>query len=100
MKIPQDIADKIIARTMTGKAAAIILGVSEQYVSRLLKAQGIVRIPGIATTKRNQIAILTAARKDFRKQLIAQVRGHSKTIEQAAKEGNCTTRTIYRMMEK
>lgn len=100
MKIPDDIKKQIANRDLTAREAAKLLDINENYLCKLLKDQGIKRIPGITTTHRKKIADLTKSRKDFRKLLVAQVKGRSKTIAQAAKEGKCSERTIYRMLDE
>lgn len=100
MEIPADIKEAIAQRLMTAREAAQHLNCNEQYLCKLLKEQGVKRIPGITTAHRAKMGALFKSRRDFRKLLAAQVKAHSKTIKQAAKEGRCSERTIYRYLDE
>lgn len=99
-KIPDDIKEKIINGTLTNRAAATVLKISESWLSTLLKKSGYERTESEATTNRKKQKELVAARKEFRKQLARAVKRRSKSITQAAQEGNCSERTIYRILDE
>jgi len=83
----------IVNRTLTGRAAARRLGVSESHLCRVLKQLHVERAP----IPDNPDTALRAARVELRQQL---ANDPSLTIEQAAARANCSTRTIYRYKGK
>ena len=98
MKIPSDIIAKIQAKELTNRAAAKSLGISESWFSHLLTKQGVIRPPSPHVKYRQDRHELLQARKELHRQLADAVKRKTKTLAQAAKEGNCSQRTIYRVV--
>lgn len=82
------------ARLITNRAVAQALGVSEEHVSRTLKALGIAKDPSIHAQEVARKA-LVQARYEHRASV-------AKTLppRAAAKAAGCSVRTIYRWKKK
>lgn len=89
----QPYLDRLVKREMTNRAAAAILGVSEEHLSRTLKYLGIVKVP--RTKADDPKKDLIAARRSFRIEL-----ANTLSVKEAAKRANCSDRTIYRLKSK
>ncbi len=87
----QPYLEQLKSRELTNRAVAEILGVSEEHVSRTLKALGVKKdvLPGTAERE------LRATRRQYREHV-------AKTMppKQAARAANCSLRTIYRLRNK
>ncbi len=84
--------DDLRQRKLTNRAVAALLDVSEAHLSRTLKLLEVVKDPII--TPPNKTKQLLQARK-----LMRSLAANNKTltVAQAAKQANCSERTIYRL---
>jgi transposase-like protein len=78
----------IVNRQLTIRAAALQLGVTESYLSKVLISLNVERI---TAPTRQQVKELNAQRKAHRTHL-----ANTLPPKEAAKAANCTLRTIYR----
>jgi DNA-binding CsgD family transcriptional regulator len=88
LKIRPYLAD-LIARRVTNREVARLLGVTEAYLSRTLKLLEVEKDPPANTRKKQHE--LVATRKAHRQSLANQL-----PPARAAREANCSLRTIYR----
>lgn len=104
MRIPLDkrlapgILEALKLRKTSVKAVAALYHVSEGYLSRTLKRLNLQRIPAPTMAQKRNSKTLKAARTLHRVEL-ARKALQGKPVHLAAKEGNCSTRTIYRYLE-
>lgn len=86
-------------RKITNAQAADELGVSESYLSRTVAAIQ-EKEPGETTAQRAANSELAKTRRVFRTKLAKEVLRRRKTIEDAAKEADCSIRTMFRYVER
>jgi AraC-like DNA-binding protein len=83
-------------RKVTNEAAAEALGVHPTYLSRILKDMGEEKVKGATMAHREARNELVAARNKHRAELAKKVNRQEITIEKAAKDANCSVRTMFR----
>jgi predicted DNA-binding transcriptional regulator YafY len=98
-KLTPGILEALRLRQTSSKSVARLFDVSESYLCRTLADLALVRIPAPTMEQRRTSKMLKAARTYHRNQLAKAVKAKQKTLHQAAREGNCSTRTIHRYME-
>jgi|EndMetStandDraft_7_1072992.scaffolds.fasta_scaffold197306_2 hypothetical protein len=86
----------LAARKITKRALAAQLGVSETYLVRCTPALP----PGKTQIQRRANSVFYEARREFRTKMAKQVMSRRRSLESAAKEANCSTRTMYRYICK
>lgn len=84
-------------RKITNREAAEQLGVSEWYLSRVVRSLQ-EKEPGKTTAQRAEAAKLAATRTKMREILAKKVLKNQITLAEAALQANCTERTIQRYM--
>lgn len=89
----KDLAD-LAARKISKVDLAARLGVSHTYLVRITPTLP----PGPVSEQRRANATFAASRKAFRVKLAKQVEQGTKSIEKAAQEARCSTRTMYRYL--
>lgn len=87
-------------RKVTNEAAAEALGVSATYLSRTLSELGEEKAKGATTAHREARSELNAVREKHRSVLAKKVNKGEMTIEKAAKDANCSVRTMFRWCAK
>lgn len=92
--------EQLRTRRVTNRAAAEALEVSEIYLSRTLNELGVTKVQGATTKHREARAKLDKARSQMRTMLAKKVNRQEITIEQAAKDANCSVRTMFRWCAK
>lgn len=86
----------LAARKITKTALANELGISPTYLSRNTPALP----PGPVRAQRQAIHDLFASRRNHREKLAKQVISGRRGLDSAAKEANCSIRTMYRYVCK
>lgn len=86
----------LATRKITKRALAAKLGVSETYLVRCTPALP----PGKTQLERKARSAIYEARREFRTKMARQVMSRRRSLESAAKEANCSTRTMYRYLCK
>jgi hypothetical protein len=84
------------ARTLTKTKLAAQYKVSPTYISRITPRLP----PGPVAQKRKLTKILSDTRKAYRTKLAKQVIAGRRGLESAAREANCSIRTMYRYICK
>lgn len=92
--------EQLRTRKVTNAVAAEALGVHETYLCRVLSELGEEKVKGSTSAHREARAKLTKARNDTRILLAKKVNRLEMTIERAAKEANCSVRTMFRYCAK
>lgn len=87
-------------RKVTNEDAAMVLGVHGTYLSRVLKDLGEEKFKGVTTAHREARSKLAETREQFRATLAKKVNRNEISVEKAAKEANCTVRTMFRWCAK
>lgn len=95
-----DIIVKLMTWEMTYEEAAKILKVSTDHLTHTVIDLVGPRKPAPKFQQRKRNSELAATRKDFRLSLAYQVLAGTLSIEDAAEQAKCTTRTIYRYLDK
>ncbi len=90
----------IAAGMISRASAAARLEISERHVNRLMKEHGVARPPSEAAQLRAGRRLLAQARRVLRAQEVAAVLEGRRTLEQAARAGKCSVRTMYRWVAK
>lgn len=85
---------KLVSREVTNRAVARELKVSEAHLCRVLKALGVEKEPA---PDRSNAGKLLDARRELRTKL---ANDPNLTLAQAARQANCSVRTIYRYKAK
>lgn len=88
--------EQLRTRKVTNTAAAAALGISETYLSRTLSELQVEKIKGETSAHREARAKLNTARRTTRELLAKKVNRQEMTVEKAAKEANCSVRTMFR----
>lgn len=83
-------------RKVTNEAAAAALGVHPTYLSRILCDRGEEKTKGKTAAHREARTKLVEARNSTRAMLARKVNAGGMTIEKAAKDANCSVRTMFR----
>lgn len=99
-RLNMKLLEQLRTRRVTNRAAAEALGVSEIYLSRTLSELGATKVQGATTKHREARAKLDKARSQMRTVLAKKVNRQEMTIEQAAKDANCSVRTMFRWCAK
>ena len=94
MHIPKRDLAALLSRRLTKTALAKRLGISATYLSRITPKLP----PGPVRAQRAKTKQLSDMRKAVRTKLAKQVASGRRSLESAAKEANCSIRTIYRYM--
>lgn len=76
--------------------AAARLRVSERHVNRLMRAQGVTRPAGKAHERR----VTAQARREAKERAARAVAQGVHSVENAALQAGCSTRTMYRWVQK
>ena len=97
-RLTAGILEALKQRQTSVKAVSKLYRVSEGYLSRTLKRLHLQRIPAPTMAHKRNSKILKASRTQHRVEL-ARKTLQGKPIPEAAKEANCSPRTIYRYLE-
>ena len=92
--------DDLRQRRVTGRALAAELGVTEFHLSRTFPGRLIGKIPGPVASAKREKRQLRAVRDLFRDTLALKIKGGFLTVQRASETAHCSTRTMYRHLEK
>jgi transposase len=98
-RLTPGILEAIAQRKTSAKDVAKLYGVSETHLSKALKALNLQKIPAPTPEHKRKAHILMVTRTKVRQELAEKVRLGTKTIHNAAREANCSLRTMYRYVE-
>ena len=94
-RLTKAMLNDLYERKVTNRVAADIMGVSETHLSRVVASiQG--KTPGVTTQVRQAARKITKTRIEVRRQLAKKVNKGRMTIAEAAKQADCSERTIFR----
>lgn len=97
-RLTPGILEALAKRKASAKSVAALYNVSEAYLSRTLKELHLHKIPAPTMEQKRTSKMLKANRTAHRLALAKQVLA-SKPIRIAAREANCSIRTMYRYVE-